>query len=67
MTQSAATAKETPNVASPCVRLCGLDAETGLCRGCFRTLDEITGWWKGSDEDRLAILAAVERRLQTAR
>ena len=28
---------------SPCIKQCGLEAKA-LCRGCFRTLDEIVNW-----------------------
>ncbi|MGH8799774.1 MAG: DUF1289 domain-containing protein, partial [Casimicrobiaceae bacterium] len=31
-------------VASPCTSVCTIDRPTGLCAGCFRTLDEIAGW-----------------------
>ena len=31
-------------VPSPCISVCRMDAVTGWCEGCFRTLDEIAGW-----------------------
>lgn len=49
-------------VASPCINICQMDATSGLCRGCFRTLDEIATWTGASDETRLAVLAEVEQR-----
>ena len=49
-------------VASPCINICQMDATSGLCQGCFRTLDEITAWAGASDEARLAVLAEVEQR-----
>ena len=36
-------------VPSPCNSVCRIDAHTGWCEGCFRTLDEIAAW--GSLED----------------
>ena len=36
-------------VASPCVSLCRMDADSGWCLGCLRTLDEIALW--GSLDD----------------
>lgn len=48
--------------ASPCINVCRMDAESGLCAGCLRTLDEIAGWAHASNDARLAILAEVERR-----
>jgi predicted Fe-S protein YdhL (DUF1289 family) len=49
-------------VPSPCINVCKMDEGTGLCLGCFRTLDEIAGWSANSDEIRLEILAKVEKR-----
>lgn len=51
-----------PPVASPCIDLCRMDAGSGLCQGCFRTLDEIAGWSRATDDARRAVLAAVARR-----
>jgi uncharacterized protein len=49
-------------VESPCIRLCRLDPESGLCLGCLRTADEITAWGEAPDSQRLAILASIARR-----
>jgi predicted Fe-S protein YdhL (DUF1289 family) len=50
--------------ASPCVKCCCLDPDN-LCLGCFRTLDEITGWLQMMPAERQAVLAqAKQRRLQ---
>jgi predicted Fe-S protein YdhL (DUF1289 family) len=46
---------------SPCVSICTLDAR-GLCRGCFRTLEEISGWLRMSGEERWAVLRATDAR-----
>ena len=51
-------------VASPCINVCKMDARSGLCNGCFRTIDEITVWSRSDDARRLEILAAVARRRQ---
>lgn len=58
----AATASTTTGVPSPCINVCRLDAASGLCQGCFRTLDEIAGWSRASDDARRRILAAVDQR-----
>ena len=50
------------DVASPCVSVCVIDAPTGLCAGCFRTLDEIASWIDLSAEERRALLAALIQR-----
>ncbi|HJW04028.1 MAG TPA: DUF1289 domain-containing protein [Azospira sp.] len=49
-------------VPSPCINICQMDAASGLCRGCFRTLDEIATWAGASDDQRLTVLAAVAGR-----
>lgn len=51
---------------SPCTNLCQIDAESGLCLGCFRTLDEIARWSRLDDTARDEILAAVTRRRQAS-
>jgi predicted Fe-S protein YdhL (DUF1289 family) len=48
--------------ASPCVQLCALDP-TGICRGCGRSLDEITRWASASATTRWAIWHAARERL----
>lgn len=52
-------------VASPCINICQMDAASGLCRGCLRTLEEIAAWAGAADQTRQAVLAAVEQRRQT--
>ena len=53
---------------SPCINLCRMDPASGLCRGCFRTLDEISAWARIDDTRQAEILSAVtNRREQAAR
>ncbi|MDE2440886.1 MAG: DUF1289 domain-containing protein [Betaproteobacteria bacterium] len=51
-------------VSSPCINVCKMDARSGLCIGCFRTLDEITAWSRSDDITRNEILATVAQRRQ---
>ncbi len=30
---------------SPCIGVCMMSSETGLCEGCYRTIEEIEQWW----------------------
>lgn len=48
---------------TPCVNICRLDPQTGLCAGCGRTLDEIARWGEISEDERLALMAAARARL----
>lgn len=32
-------------VESPCISVCSMNAATGYCQGCNRTIEEIQGWW----------------------
>lgn len=34
---------------SPCINVCRIDAVTGRCLGCRRTLDEIAAWSRMDD------------------
>jgi uncharacterized protein len=47
-----------------CVNVCLLDAETGLCVGCGRTIDEIARWATMNDGERRAIKAALPERME---
>lgn len=31
-------------VPSPCINVCRMNAATGWCEGCLRTIDEIAAW-----------------------
>lgn len=53
---------KTAGVASPCINICRMDEASGLCIGCFRSLDEISRWSRTGDDDKIKILAAVEKR-----
>lgn len=49
-------------IASPCINVCQMDSASGLCRGCFRTLDEIARWTRIDDAERVTIINAAARR-----
>jgi predicted Fe-S protein YdhL (DUF1289 family) len=38
-----------PPVPSPCINICRMDAPSGWCEGCLRTLDEIAAWGRMSE------------------
>ncbi len=39
-------------------------AATGLCEGCFRTLDEIAAWSRMADADKRRVWGLVAARAQ---
>lgn len=47
---------------SPCNAVCRMDAASGLCAGCLRTIDEITAWSTLPDAGRRAVWHAIARR-----
>lgn len=49
-------------IKTPCVQVCSVDPQSGLCLGCFRSLDEIAGWARLSDADRDAVLGELPGR-----
>ena len=49
-------------VVTPCVKVCIVDGPTGLCLGCYRTLQEIGGWSALTDERRAEIMAELASR-----
>lgn len=50
-------------VLSPCISVCRMDAATGLCEGCFRTLDEIAEWSILDDEEKRAVWRQLAQRV----
>ena len=51
-----------PEIESPCTRVCTLDADGRLCLGCFRDIDEIGGWAGMSNAQRADVIARAARR-----
>ena len=40
-----------------------MDAHSGWCEGCLRTLDEIRLWSSASDSEKRAVWAAIAARI----
>lgn len=49
-------------VRTPCVQVCAIDADSGLCLGCFRTLAEIAAWSRLSDDEREGVMRDLPAR-----
>ena len=46
---------------SPCIDICEVNDENN-CNGCYRSIDEITGWNALSNNKKVAILEQVDIR-----
>ena len=53
---------ESVAVPSPCVNICRMEAASGLCAGCWRTIDEIAAWSKMDDDGKRRVWQAIALR-----
>jgi predicted Fe-S protein YdhL (DUF1289 family) len=49
-------------IATPCIKVCIVDAESSLCLGCYRSLQEIAGWARLSEDERTRVMAELPGR-----
>jgi predicted Fe-S protein YdhL (DUF1289 family) len=49
-------------IKTPCVLVCALDAESGLCLGCHRTIGEIATWGRLDEAERDRVMAELPAR-----
>lgn len=54
-------------VSTPCIKVCAVSGQTGLCVGCGRTLAEIAGWGGMDETRRKAIMAELPARMAGAK
>jgi uncharacterized protein len=54
------------DIDSPCNKICVVDTASGFCRGCYRTLREISNWTRFTRIQKLALLEEIERRKAAA-
>ena len=47
---------------SPCVGLCELNSTGVFCKGCLRTINEITNWKKFSERKKKNIFKLLKKR-----
>ncbi|MGO9360672.1 MAG: DUF1289 domain-containing protein [Xanthobacteraceae bacterium] len=53
-------------IESPCTKICVMDPLSGLCRGCGRTLAEISAWATLRPSERAAIIRKLPERMRAA-
>ena len=56
------TEARSDEVPSPCINVCRMNPDTGLCEGCFRTLDEIAAWSAMVNVEKRAVLVQLPAR-----
>ena len=49
-------------IVTPCVKVCIVDGESGLCLGCYRTLGEVARWSQLSEVERDVLMAELPAR-----
>ena len=47
---------------SPCVQICVIHRESGLCTGCLRSRDEIAAWATMDNAARRAVMERLPER-----
>ncbi|MFC3069223.1 DUF1289 domain-containing protein [Phenylobacterium soli] len=62
-----APAKPPAPIKTPCIKVCVVDGESGLCLGCFRTLNEVAAWARFSEEERERLMAELPSRRERIR
>jgi len=51
-----------PNkIPSPCIHVCVHDLDD-ICMGCYRSIDEIRGWYKFTDKEKIQVIKHTEQR-----
>ena len=51
---------------SPCLSICQMDPQDGVCLGCYRTRAEIAAWRSMDQGDQLALLDILRDRRAAA-
>ncbi|MDD5030512.1 MAG: DUF1289 domain-containing protein [Rhodoferax sp.] len=62
---SATGKKYTHGLPSPCMSVCQMDAASGWCLGCLRTLPEIAAWGQADESSKRQIWSAIAARVRT--
>ena len=52
----------TQPVPSPCVSVCRIDANSGLCIGCYRSINEIIDWGRQTDAHKRSVWQQIAVR-----
>jgi prolyl-tRNA editing enzyme YbaK/EbsC (Cys-tRNA(Pro) deacylase)/predicted Fe-S protein YdhL (DUF1289 family) len=55
------------SVPSPCISVCRINADSGICEGCFRSLAEISGWSRSGPEAQRELWKTIMLRCAAPR
>ena len=54
------------DVPTPCISVCRVNADDGLCEGCFRTLGEISAWGRSTAANKRELWKTIMHRVNLA-
>lgn len=52
-------------VPSPCISVCRMDPDSGLCLGCWRDIDEIVAWGRLDEDGKRVVWQTITERMAT--
>jgi len=47
-------------IKSPCINICDIDVENNTCKGCGRSINQITQWVNYTDKERSEIISNIK-------
>ena len=54
--------KKHEQVIDPCIQICTIDPDSGLCIGCSRTPEEIDNWFLMTPEEKIELVKKLKNR-----
>ena len=52
-------------IESPCINICKINTDSGLCMGCCRDEFEVFNWINFSDKEKELILSKIKSRVKS--
>lgn len=52
------------DIPTPCISVCRVNADNGLCEGCFRTLGEISAWSRSTAANKRELWKTIMHRVK---
>ena len=59
-------ALDSVHVPSPCVSICVINPNSGLCEGCLRNLEEVAGWGQIPGVQQREVWQRIKMRCEQA-